>query len=159
MQKIISWIVLAALVVLVPLGSWIYLKKGLDWRKGVLHELVVKSVIDKSLDTSNVFLSKTSLLVFEESEEIKNALQPIYDQFKDAYTFQVVSQYDYEYNVRVTDGYLDRLIQQDGSTFAIVDTGLQVRNYYTLNNSDLKSMVEHLAVVIPLPKEKDIKLK
>jgi len=159
MQKIISWIVLAALVVLVPLGSWIYLKKGLDWRKGALKELVVKAVIDKSLDSSNVFLSKTSLVVFEYSEEIKNALQPIYDQFKDAYTFQIVSQYDYEYNVKVTDGYVDRLIQRKDNTFAIVDTGLQVRNFYTLKNSDLKSMVEHLAVVIPLPKEKDIKMK
>jgi hypothetical protein len=157
MRKLISWIVLIALLFIIPFGSWYYLKQGLDYRKTALEDLVTKGLLPEMPDSINVFRGKTTLLVFESTND-NDILQPIFAQFKDAYTFQMAGISGNHLLIEVDSSVLDNL-KLSGKTFALIDTAGNIRNYYTTDREQLKSMVEHLAVILPQPKEKDVKMK
>ncbi|MBK8817630.1 MAG: hypothetical protein IPN49_00520 [Saprospiraceae bacterium] len=158
MRKLISWIAVGILLIFVPLGSWFYLKQGLDYRKNALEELKPKDNLDSIPDSLNVFKYKTTLLVLKENEKILNSCDLIYDQFKDAFTFQIVGNINKPYAIPFSHKILSSL-KGGNASFAIIDTSLQIRNLYSTETKDLKKMVEHLAIVIPRIKEKDIKTK
>jgi len=158
-MKILSWIVLFALVVIVPFGSWYYLRQGLDYRKDALKQLEVKAKLDSTGYTDSIFSGKTTLVVLRINEETEAALVPIIDQFKDAYTFQVIADSSVQSNIIAASVPLDSLFIRQNHSFALVDTSGNIRNYYGQTMEDLKNLVEHLAVLLPNPKEPDIKLK
>ena len=158
-MKILSWIVLFALVVIVPFGSWYYLRQGLDYRKDALKQLAVKSKLDSTAYTDSLFSGKTTLVVLRSNKDVEAALKPIIDQFKDAYTFQVVADSALQTDILTSDVPLDSLFRSHNHSFALVDTAGNIRNYYGQTRTDLKDLVEHLAVLLPNPKEPDIKLK
>ncbi|MBK6785648.1 MAG: hypothetical protein IPG79_19310 [Saprospiraceae bacterium] len=99
MRKLISWIAVGILLIFVPLGSWFYLKQGLDYRKNALEELKPKDNLDSIPDSLNVFKYKTTLLVLKENEKILSSCDLIYDQFKDAFTFQIVGNINKPYAI------------------------------------------------------------
>jgi hypothetical protein len=158
MRKLISWIAVGILLVFVPLGSWFYLKQGLDYRKNALQQLQSKASLDSIPDSVNVFKYKTSLLVLNENEEILNICDLINEQFKDAFTFQIVGNIKRGYAIPVSVQTLS-YIEPGTNSFAIIDTAMQVRNLYSSDTKDLKMMIEHLAIVLPRLKEKDIRTK
>lgn len=157
MRNIISLIVLGALLVIVPVGSWFYLQKGLDYRKQALEELKAKKQLPAIPDSLNIFKGKTTLLFFD-FQKASDIMVPVVEQFKDAYTFQIAGSKNEAGFPEVADFVLDSLRMQD-KLFALIDTSGAVRNYYADDVKDLKNMVEHLAIVLPQPKEKDIKTK
>lgn len=157
MKKLITWIVTGSLIVIVPFGSWYYLKQGLDYRKGALEVLKPKSSLPVIPDSLNVFKGKTTLLVLD-SMEADTITKPIYEQFKDAYTFLLAGNGQADFVLPVDSSVLESI--RDGkNSFAIIDTAGQIRNFYTRDVSQLKLMVEHLAIVLPRAKDKDIKMK
>lgn len=156
MRNIISLVVLGALLIIVPLGSWFYLQRGLEYRKSALTELKEKKHLPEIPDSVNVFKGKTTLLFFD-YQKASEILVPVVDQFKDAFTFQIAGSKNDNVFAEVPGFILDSL-RMDGKLFAIVDTSGSVRNYYSSDMKDLKDMVEHLAIVLPQPKEKDIKI-
>lgn len=159
LMKILSWIVLFALVVIVPFGSWYYLRQGLDYRKDALKNLEIKSKLDSTGSMDSLFLGKTTLIVLKKNAEVRKALMPIIDQFNDAYTFQVVSDSAVHAEVMITELSSNELLANKKYAFILVDTSGYIRNYYGQSREDLKNLVEHLAVLLPNPKEPDIKLK
>lgn len=158
MGKFITWFFLILLVVVVPLGSWFYLKKGLDYRKGALSELAVKDVIEKSSDSLDLLYGKTSIIVID-TQIHENILGSIREQFKNTPGFQVLNAVkDSTYSW--PSGYLGNVwIRYKESSFVLVDTAGNIRNVYASDSVSIKKLVEHTAIVIPRPKESDIKMK
>ncbi|MBK9254502.1 MAG: hypothetical protein IPM42_03330 [Saprospiraceae bacterium] len=162
MKKLITWLVLGSLVVIVPLGSWFYLQKGLDYRKAALADLMPKDSIPYYDDSLNIFKGKTTLFVLGHSELSQENAQRIYDQYKDSYTFQVVStrSIDSVPVNQISDDYLafvfDKYKQNE---YLLIDTFGRIRRFYPNTDAELKKVVEHLAIVMPRPVEKDIKMK
>lgn len=142
---------------IVPLGSWYYLKKGLDYRKGALEDLKPKGVIQMSDNDLHTFKGKTTLWVLD-FDKAKESLPPIVDQFSDAYTFQLAGNFT-EYKNTYTPDSLIQVYNTDQAVFALVDTAQQIRNFYSAEKEELRMMVEHLAIILPNAKDKDIKMK
>lgn len=157
MRNIISLIVLGALLVIVPLGSWYYLQQGLDYRKNALEVLKPKVYLPQIPDSLNIFKGKTTLLFFD-YPKVAGILPPVVEQFKDAFTFQMAGSKN-EAGYTKVPGFVMDSLRLEGKYFALVDTSGAVRNYYSTDVKELKDMVEHLAIVLPQPKEKDIKIK
>ncbi|MBK8622400.1 MAG: hypothetical protein IPN79_11720 [Saprospiraceae bacterium] len=157
MKKLITWIVTGSLIVIVPFGSWYYLKQGLDYRKNALEALKPKRSLPEIPDSLNIFKGKTTLLVLD-TTEADTITEPIYEQFKDAYTFSLAGNGQADFVLPLQKSILE-LLKNGDKSFAIIDTAGQIRNYYTREVSQLKLMVEHLAIVLPRAKDKDIKMK
>ncbi|MFZ1703694.1 MAG: hypothetical protein WAT79_05075 [Saprospiraceae bacterium] len=158
MKPYFSWLVIGAFLVVIPLGSWYYLQQGLDYRKNALALLQTKHTLPILPDSLDVFSGKTSLVVLDTNAAVLNAVSLIQDQFKDAYTFQIVGNINQTYTIQIPKEVAD-LFHIGQGQFAIVDTASQVRRYYTDEMAQLKEMVEHLAIVLPKAKDKDIKMK
>lgn len=158
MKKLISWIALVVMLGVLPVGSWYYLKQGLDYRKGALQELLPKQTLDGNDTILAVFKGKTTLWVLD-SAKAQTALSPIKEQFKDAYTYQMAGSWKEHGMIYIPHLVKDSTISNRDYVFALVDTSMHIRNYYTANEQDLKTMVEHLAIILPNAKDKDIKMK
>ena len=160
MSKLISWIVLGLFVIAVPFGSWYYLKKGLDFRRHALSELIVKDSISFAEDSLHLMIGKTTVLVLRNSPKIEVHLQAIYTQFQKTEGFQILC-YDTIGTFPVLPmGYLSGLRAKfKESDFILIDTRNKIRHVYSNNVDDIKKMIEHIAITIPRPKEADIKMK
>lgn len=159
-------IALFLVLVFFPLGSWVYLQKGLDFRKALGKELEVKGVAGDfiSAPTGIDFLEgKTSLVILPDATIDRKQLGEIYNQFKQAYTFQLIngnrsfdnSEFAQEKewsNISFTTNHSNL----KDKTALIVDATMQVRNYYGGTDEELKSMVQQLAVSFPRKTARDI---
>jgi len=157
MGKLISWILLILFVVVVPLGSWFYLKKGLDYRKGALQELIAKDSLERSSDSLGLIFGKTTIIVLD-SAVGTSITEGIRDQFKNTPGFQVVYKNgdDEQWPGSYLKGFFDKY---QGSAYMLIDTSGKLRNVYENTDYDLKKLIEHTAIVIPRPVEADIKVK
>lgn len=159
MSKLVSWIAVLLLLVIVPFGSWVYLSKGLNYRKSALAELKPKDSISIKLDTLNLFAGKTTLLVLQNqgSDEIVNAIE---EQFKNAQALQVLYKDSTKLRSYVPNNYLGGFFEgRREFAFALIDKDLLIRNYYSLDIESVKKMIEHIAIIMPRPKELDIEQK
>lgn len=167
MKYIISLIVLVLLVVL-PALSWYYLRSGYDFRLDLLHKLEVKKSLDRNIYEldgnliSSKLLQKTSLIVDLQKANSDKVLE-VQNQFDQAFTYQTVFvgqdsckivQNKYLKCLQLSHSNMNELL--NGHTFAIVDTGMYVRNWYSEADSIYELIVKHLAVVLPRTPDKDI---
>ncbi|MBC7884412.1 MAG: hypothetical protein H7X99_02995 [Saprospiraceae bacterium] len=160
MGKFISWLVLALFVLVVPLGSWYYLKMGLNYRKNALKELIAKDSISVTMDSLGLLNKKTTLLALHSSKTIEGNLVSIHNQFKNIDGFQIFT-FDsiHAFNI-LPEGYLSGFRNKyEGKDYILLDTSIHIRNTYSNTEEDVKKLVEHLAIIIPRPKEYDIKMK
>jgi hypothetical protein len=158
MGKFISWLLLGLFVVVVPLGSWFYLKKGLDYRKGALQELIAKDSLERSIDSLGLIFGKTSIIVLDTLVD-SSITSGIRDQFKNTPGFQVIHTAG-DHETQWPRPYLESFFDKyDGSAYMLIDTSGKVRNVYENNDKELKKLIEHTAIVIPRPVEVDIKVK
>ncbi len=160
MGKLVSWIVLALFVLIVPLGSWYYLQTGLDYRKNAISELLVKDSLDVHLDSLCILKNKTSLLVLQSNDSIKVILDKINEQFKNSPGFQIVDFDTSTVYLKLPNDYLLELRQKySNQDFMLLDTSLYIRNVYKNTEPEIRKLIEHMAITIPRPKETDINLK
>jgi len=164
MKKILVSIGVFTLVVLLPAGSWYYLKTGLDYRKAALVKLEPKGKFDQSLIGAGAPLqSLTSVIEVRESSAASG--QRLYEQFGEGETFTLWadgSAATSEENWRqLTDEQKANLQQAyPDISYMIVDTTGTIRSMYgELDHAGVKEMVSHIAIVMPRKKEKDIKMK
>ncbi|MFZ1751673.1 MAG: hypothetical protein WAU01_15850 [Saprospiraceae bacterium] len=160
MGKLVSWVVLGLFLVIVPFGSWYYLQKGLDYRKNALRELEIKDSLSNSIDTFRLFQNKTSLVVLDVSDDIYKIKEALLEQYKSSIGFQIL------YPIAQSDVVLlpEDLLKYFKSkypddTFVLVDESRMIRNTYKSDETAVKKLVEHIAIVLPRPKESDIKMK
>lgn len=154
--------VLFILVFVLPIGSWFYLKTGLDFRKEALTSLESKGKVHDALKINgNLLKGKTSLIEVNGIDAEQRAL--LFDQFKEAYTFQYLALN----NVGIVDSNFMaplRFDVLDGKykdvSFMLVDTALNIRNSYTVREkADLERLVTELSILLPKKAPKDLKLK
>lgn len=153
------------LIVVVPLGSWYYLQRGLDYRRDLMLQLKPKGVVDDVQSQQQLKGSTTLWYNATAFPEYNNQVVQIYQQYKDASTFQLLIQGDVQEELKgfqnVVDSRLSPDTKHDWSSipFAIMDTSYQIRNVYSKSDHIIQDVVSHLAVVLPRPKDKDIKMK
>lgn len=160
MGKLVSWVVLGLFLVIVPFGSWYYLQKGLDYRKNALRELEIKDSLSIRVGTFRLFQNKTSLVVLDVSDDIYKIKEALQEQYKSSIGFQIL------YPIAQSDVVLlpEDLLKYFKSkypddTFVLVDESRMIRNTYKSDEASVKKLVEHIAIVLPRPKESDIKMK
>ena len=151
-MKFIRSLAVIFLLFIVPLGSWYFLQRGLDWRidKRVLLEPKISlEEILSAPDVINTYKYKTTLLQLDELDQQKESV--VKDQFRDANTFQWIhSPTDVNTSHRLLEG----------SDYLLIDTALQVRRIYRgESDSIFAHMVEDISLIIPRKKELDIKMK
>lgn len=154
MGKQISWIALFLLLVVVPFGSWFYLSKGLNFRKHSLSEIVPKDSLSIELDTSEIFRGKTSLVVLTHDDNTKEITSSVYTQFKNTVGFQLVY-----VDTLQNEALKTQFTKYSGKAFVVIDEKMRVRNSYHNDLESIRKMVEHIAIIIPRPKETDIQMK
>lgn len=160
MGKLLSWIVLGLFVVVVPFGSWYYLNQGLSYRKAALAELVVKDSITHDFDSLNLLSGKTTVLVLTSSQQISSHLDQLFEQFKNTAGFQILSYDSTTTFTKLPPNYLGATKQKySDSDYILLDTSSYIRNVYKDDTDGIKKMIEHLAIIIPRPKEADINMK
>ena len=171
MKKYILALAIVILLIVLPLGSWYYLNSGLDYRKQSLVELAVKVKVDSTLAIKLNLTKKTTVIHryhFGNSDLISR-IGVLIDQFEDNESFQFISilrdteLYDAEDSVKwkITSfadslGYMDLFFKND---FTLIDTDLNVRNYYNSDDSSFTKLIEHIAIVLPRKKDLDIELR
>lgn len=171
-------IALAVILVLflLPAGSYYYLKKGFSFRYNALQELKTKQtfpvsdIYDFEGNKKSDFLKKKINQVYF-SEPIANEKQisifnRLEKQFKNREYFQQIILYNEkpieEFNDEKFQGYY-----ADGKStehlelnrIYLIDTSGMIRNSYDLTDEDIKKLVSHTAILLPLPKKKEIKFR
>lgn len=156
-MKYLKAVVVFLMLVGFPAGSWYFLQHGLDWRRVKRTELVTKSHLindvewtpeERQLLTSRL-KNRTTLCVMKSA--MANRDQEVYDQFKDAFTFQALL--ENELPAKVAS-------QFSSYDYLLIDTAMQVRQVYAgYHDSVHTRIVEDIALIVPQRKEVDIKLR
>lgn len=167
MKYIISFIVLVLIIVL-PALSWYYLRSGYDFRLDLIQKLEAKKLIDADLESTDGLSLKTTLghktsLIVDKFKANLRRVEDVHDQFDQAFTYQTVFvsnelcdvvQKPLQKCLQLDANVMHELL--DGHAFAIIDTNMQVRNWYDDADTSYQKMVEHMAVVLPRVPNKDI---
>ena len=101
-----------------------------------------------------------NLFIYDESGIASADIAKLYDQYKKAYRFQIINGDDAldKLSEEAEENWINHQIQSNidkGIVASLIDTSGLIRYHYK-DGSDLKQMVEHIAVVIPRRPEKDI---
>ena len=91
MGRLISWIALAFFILVVPFISWFYLKKGFDYRRALISEIVPKDSISSSLDTAFIFRGKTTVFSKTGFNDNSDLVKGLEEQFQKVIDFQLVT--------------------------------------------------------------------
>jgi hypothetical protein len=154
MGRLITWIVLALFVLVVPFGSWYYLNSGLQYRKSALRELARKDSLDAKLDTLNIFKGKTTIYISPDKKIETSTIDNIVQQYGKAPSFQVIL------GDSLPKGYLTNILGKFSSAdFVLIDTARYIRQSYKGDIDGIRKLVEHTAIVLPRAEEVDIKMK
>ena len=155
-------IVVFVMLFILPLGSWYYLRSGLNYRKDALKELEPKGEFQSVVLNSNTLKSKTSLLHLKEVEG--SVVSEIFDQYSGSKTFQMISIDEPEEatsNWINIDEFTANSISSahNGAGFLLIDTSGMLRNSYSADREGIRRLIEHTSIILPRIKEMDVKLK
>ncbi len=149
-----------------PLGSYFYLKSGLKYRLESQEQLAPKKVSQKVLSSiQKVRSDKTAALIHTASDNREvdlRLLMEIDDRIVDRDHFEILSFSDESLFTKVRDIRFvndSSLFRSFDHRFVLVDSAGVVRNIYRAEEDISKELIRHLAVVIPLPKHRDIRLR
>ena len=174
MRKHFNGILLLLVLVGLPLGSYLYLKSGFQFRKNLIDELKQSSSLKDTLLQGGIAIpvkGRCTVVSIRGNAEDEISL---YDQFKDARGFQMVVTTDtlelqslakkrkQEIGILLPKNYfhLDTTRQRSlgqlypNARYLILDTLGQVRMVYTGESEDMKRIAGHITVLLPLYKEK-----
>ena len=171
-MKSIRTLAILALLILFPFISYVYLKRGYNFRLEVLQKLEPKGQLDLSecLDSfpdvlcKDDILGRTSVLYKYENEDQLNMLIPVFEEYSDRKEFQVLAIAKDSVQLETAEKkllpwtlyYSDIELE---SSIALIDTAGNIRNYYEFDSTDFQQLGIHIPVVLTREKEKDIKMK
>lgn len=154
MRFLVAAVVVFMLFVL-PAGSWWYLSSGYNYRKVNLEQLEVKGPLESKLGLVveplksklvEKLTDKVTVLVMNPGgldDSQQDVIDRIADKYGDRDFFQVVE----EHGVKL------------GSSIFLIDRDLQIRNTYSWDPESIKKLVEHTAIMLPIPRRETISLK
>ena len=168
MKKNILGIAVVFLLIVFPIGSWYYLKSGFEYRVDALTELKTKGKLNPELVDS--FDLHGSTLVIHNADMTRDAdktkINSIKEQYAESMTFKWwdVSEANMESILSECYWNSDSLGINKKSifehAFTLVDTDMNVRNYYeSPHDTSYNQLVKHLAIILPTKKDPDIILK
>src|SRR5690554_1957116 len=91
MKNRLGTILIFSILAAIPVITWYSLSSGLEFRQEALKELQVKDSISVTQDTLGVFAGHTSILVLHHSSAIVPIKDALFEQFKHAKNFQMIS--------------------------------------------------------------------
>lgn len=149
-----------------PIISYIYLKFGYNFRLNALNELQPKMTItDFDFMNENETLGVSGLkghvtLVYNADSEKKGMLSPIFDEFNHREEFQMIGITENNIvNRSKAQWYIVNGKYPYQEEITLIDTSLQVRNYYQFDSLSFQKLGIHIPIVMPRIPEKDIKMK
>jgi hypothetical protein len=157
---------LFTILVILPAGSWWYLQQGFNYRMKAASDLEPKADLTTVINNSSInalLKGNTSLLVMENQLE-DNFIADLFDQYKEAYTFQMISNNDLAINAAnykyiPADSIVGLQSQLNDFNFVLIDTSATVRGGYGDTKEEAKRLIEQIAILIPRGEELDIKMK
>jgi hypothetical protein len=153
-QRTLTFIFLFIMVFIVPFGSWYYLKTGLNFRVNARDALIPKDSIDLKEDSLGVFVGKVTIVDIDPVKN-KEVSTVISDQFGKIDEFQILPMAMIE---KLPMAYR-KISSFKDKDYILIDNKGMIRNAYINDLESIKKMIQHTAIVIPKPKELDIKVK
>ena len=172
MKRLIPILVLFLMFIVLPIGSYLYLSSGVDYRLAALEMVQPKGelvdfeyYVNGVSRSSRTLRKKTALIHVNENSDDSRYLKMIYDQFKQSpnlVLLQIVS----DSLVKEEEGF-DKVYSPNakaimnaysGKDIILIDTAMQVRSYYDLNDSTVNELVRDISVILPLKKKSSIKM-
>lgn len=152
---------LLAMIVIIPAVSWMFLRTGVDYRLESLKDLEMKKpfLYSNLLADSIKFEDKVTLINLAGNDA---KVAQLYDQFKEAPGFQLISANGSLSNPTDHIDNLGNLILLNdieslgivnyvdfkGGVYALIDGEGQLRRVYN-SDEEIKSVVRHIATIIP----------
>ncbi len=166
MKKIFGPILLFIVLFILPIGSWLYLKKGLDYRKEALKELEVKGEFQEDIFNVSFIpeLKGYTTLLNVDRDVDTSTMERLYDQFGKSRTFQVIS----PVNISEKENNF-HLVSEDSleffgkkhfkeASFLLVDSLRRVRALYNDEEGSVKNMIKHISILLPSEAKRKIKV-
>ena len=159
-------LVVVLVLIVAPIGSFFFLRNGIQYRIDSLDQLAPK-VIDSQLQgvikLSAPFNGNARLIHIpgEQVNEELQILQRLDEKIVDRERFDIISLMDEpeqfeDHNISFNSS--NHFVRFD-EQFVLIDTSEIVRGVYPFEKGLEKVLIRHLSVVIPIPKRKSITLQ
>lgn len=169
-MKYFYGILIVIVLFVLPIGSYLYLQAGYKYRLGALDELKAKEPLSDCLIGSlpETIASKVVVIgiISEENDTvITSNLKQIAEQYEIREEFAVAAATKGDSllltpiewpGIRIS---LDCPSIVDSVTYVLMDSKGLIRGVYGGHAESVKKLVEHTAILLPLPKRKTITLK
>jgi hypothetical protein len=159
-NNVFKILALIMFLVVFPLVSYLYLKRGVQFRRDVINELKNKTPLNQKLITkdSAVIDFQRKCTLVELGMNSYNA-KHVFSQFKDAKGFQFLSgdsRHEENTAYKMLDSMSLSILNQHykGKYFLLIDSLANVRNSYMDEPEQLKRMVIHITALLPYYNEK-----
>lgn len=145
-----------------PALAWYYLKQGNDYYIATHERIAIKEPWNQqeyNTLKSAVELDGKTTVVF--NKNVSSAfVDKFYDQYKAAYTFQLVANKSLSFDSIKNDGVnrvtIKPLIAPD---VILIDTAAHIRNIYMADQKNLTQLIEDTAILLPTSPRRDISQK
>jgi len=156
-MKYLRGLAIVVVIFVLPAGSWYYLQSGYDYRLNALQELEPKGQLQKlnlDQDQPEFFYGKVTLICLCEtvSSQDLSTLEQIEEKY-DSRGFQLLKWSSSDVDFQNLNGKYGK------DNLILVDKDRELRSTYSFEEDEIKDLVKHIAIVIPLPTRKKIKLK
>lgn len=159
MRRVIRIVSVLIMLVVFPALSWYYLSQGFDYRKEAYTRLLPKEPwnADQFAQIVDHIKLQGKTTVYLTDKISQDFAKRFYDQYKGAYTFQLVSNQVDRANQDLN--LVSSSLNHSAYPSAIlIDTSAQVRNIYSNDSTSLLALIEDTAIVLPRSPELDIQL-
>jgi len=152
------------MLVIVPMVSYVFLRKGFEYRKESLVQLEEKQIDSELSSLLSTYAPHTgnAQLIHIPGEDVsseRDVLSKIDERIVDRDRFDIIS-FDAEID---TEDRIDHVSIPSGVqspySFILIDTSASVRGVYEYEEELGKELIRHLSVVIPVPKKRSITLE
>ena len=152
------------MLVIVPIISYVFLRKGFEYRKESIFQLEEKKIdpdLESYLDTYVPHIGNAQLIHLP-GEDLSSELQllsEIDERIVDRERFDIISfgdELDIEDQIDHVRGPASI---QSPYAFILIDTSASVRGVYKYHEDLGKELIRHLSVVIPVPRKRNITLQ
>lgn len=164
-KPIILGIAVAAVLIAAPLGSFLFLQNGYEYRLESLDQLKPKEISIQSQDLINQhapFTGNARLIHIpgEEPASEDLLLHQIDEKIVDRERFDILG---FGTQIQNREDHEIQYLNMSGLTtskeqFILIDTANVIRASYSFQPDVEKEIIRHLSVVIPVPRSKKIKL-
>lgn len=164
--KYVAAAAVVAMLIIAPFGSFFYLKSGLKYRLESMAQLEPKIIDESKQEVVKQVLQPqmAALLHLGGDTDAKgiDLLKQVDDRIVDRDNFEIFtnaskSNFKATAQIQYIDSELVESLKEN--QFMLFDTSATLRYVYDYGPDHAKLMIRHLAVVIPVPKSREIKLK